>query len=234
MATPAYYDSAPAEAPAPTEAAAGAPAPTLIPPIVETEPPPTAVPLPPPEIPEERQLVLEWPEKIRVGDSDVIRVTLEVNEDNTITPTAIIAGHETRGEPVQIPNLYATHNVFAEASLDVTGLEISPASEIVEPMRPGRPVSFYWSVRPDKVGSLRGLVWVHLHFIPISEGLESRIPLTAQVLDIEAVNFLGLGGNGARLFGVLGSLVGSVLGLDNVISWVWKLFRRRSQKNERR
>src|SRR5215475_13076124 len=43
---------------------------------------------PVPAIPERRELTLEYPPKIRAGDSDIVRLTLEVNEHGDITPTA--------------------------------------------------------------------------------------------------------------------------------------------------
>jgi hypothetical protein len=53
--------------------------------------------------------------------------------------------------------------------------------------------------------------------------------ISAQVIDVETVNFLGLGGTPARLLGGVGTLVGSILGLDNVIPWVWGRFRKKSR-----
>ena len=103
---------------------------------------------PPPAIPESRRLTLEYPSKIRTGDSDVIRLTLEVDTLGNITPTAEIQGNLVAGQTVQIPNLYDTHNVIAEARLDLAGRR-RPASEAIsEPLLPGQSVTFYWSVHP--------------------------------------------------------------------------------------
>ena len=41
-----------------------------------------------PGIPERRLLVLEWPEKIRQGDSDIVRLTLQMDEQGQLTATA--------------------------------------------------------------------------------------------------------------------------------------------------
>ena len=182
----------------------------------------------PPAIQEARHLSLEWPPTIRVGDSDVIRLTLEVDAQGKLTPTAQIEGHETHGETVFIPNLYDTHNVLAEARMDMAGVQVTPDGDVSEPLLPGQSVTFFWSVRPQDVGTYRGTIWVHLRFIPHDGGPESRRPLTAQLVEIQAVDFLGLGGIAARLVGGLGTLVGSVLGLDNLIPWVWKRLRKKN------
>lgn len=52
---------------------------------------------PQPAIQETRRLVLEWPPVIRAGDADTVRLTLEMDEDGSLTPTAEIEGHVTSG-----------------------------------------------------------------------------------------------------------------------------------------
>src|SRR5258708_9493710 len=75
-----------------------APAPAEVETLVATPPPKIeALPLvlngqptvaPQPAMPESRRLTLEYPPNIRVGDSDVIRLTLEVDTLGNVTPTA--------------------------------------------------------------------------------------------------------------------------------------------------
>src|SRR5574341_1765268 len=119
----------------------------LLTPTAEQPSPPVPV-APPPAIPESRRLTLEYPPKIRAGDSDVIRLTLEVDALGNVTPTAEVQGNVITGQTVQIPNLYDTHNVIAEARLDIAGLEVRPSDVISEPLAPGQSATFYWSVRP--------------------------------------------------------------------------------------
>ncbi len=196
---------------------------------VESTPAPIATQ--PPAIQEARRLTLEWPPTIRVGDSDVIRLTLEVDAQGNLTPTAQIEGHETRGETVLIPNLYDTHNVMAEARLDMAGMQVTPEGDVSEPLLPGQSVTFFWSVRPQEVGTYRGMVWVHLRFIPRAGGQELRSPLTAQLVDIQAANLLGLGGTSARWLGSLGTLAGSFISLENVLPWVLGLLRKKKRES---
>lgn len=187
---------------------------------------------PQPAIPESRHLTLEFPPEIRTGDSARIRLRLEVDERGNITPTAIVEGNVVTGEVVEIPNLYETHFVVAEARLDLAGMEVQPPGMISEPLNPGKSATFYWSVHPQESGRYEGTVWLHLRFIPIStlEGeQESRIAVSAQFLEIEARSFLGfLNGGTARGIGALGSLVGSVLGfpfVDDLVKWLWGRIR---------
>ncbi len=202
------------------------PAPTSIeeqPTAVQEQP--TAVPEQPtaaPEILENRRLTLEWPATIRAGDGDVVRLTLEVDAAGNLVPTAETAGHKTSAQIVQIPNLFETHHVLAEARLDLAGVQVEPNDLVSQTLLPGQRVDFSWSVKPEGVGIYRGTVWFYLRFIPINGGFESQRTISAQPIEIHSVDLLGLTGAPARMVGVVGTLVGSMLGLDNIVSWLWK------------
>jgi hypothetical protein len=186
---------------------------------------------PQPVVPETRRLTLEFPPVMRTGDSTRIRLRLEVDDQGNITPTAIVEGNVVTGEVVEIPNLYETHNVIAEARLDMAGMEVQPSGTISEPLRQGQSVTFYWSVRPEKSGKYEGAAWLHLRFVPRDGGEESRIPVSVQFLEIESKSFLGfLTGGTARGIGALGSVIGSVLGfpfVDDFAKWLWGKIRRK-------
>jgi len=218
---------APVESPTPTTA----PYYYLIQPTSEaTQISPISI-VPSPAIPESRRLTLEYPPKIRTGDSDVIRLTLEVDSLGNVTPTAIIQGNAVTGATVQIPNLYDTHYVTAEARLDLAGVEVRPPEAIEETLLPGQSVTFYWSVRPTESGSYRGTAWMFLRFVDKVSGVESRNALSAQTVQIEAVNFFGLTGSAARAAGGVGSVIGAILGFpfaDDIFKW---LVRRISNKS---
>jgi hypothetical protein len=181
---------------------------------------------PQPAITENRRLTLEFPAVMRLGDSTRIRLQLEVDDRGNVTPTAVVEGNVISGEVVQIPDLYETHNVIAEARLDLAGMQVQPSQAISEPLSPGKAVTFYWSVRPAEAGDYRGSVWLHLRFLPKSGGMESRIPLSVQFLDIQVNSFLGLlSGRAARGFGAAGSAIGTVLGipfLGDLSKWILK------------
>ncbi|MBI1795338.1 MAG: hypothetical protein HYR70_14270 [Chloroflexi bacterium] len=224
---------APASSPAAlpvVETTQPAPASTFLPLVIQ--PTPTAEPLviaPPPAILEARRLTLEYPPQIRVGDSDVIRLTLEVDTLGNVTPTAEAQGNTITGEVIQIPNLYDTHNVIAEARLDMAGPQIRPSELISEPLTPGQSATFYWSIRPTSAGTFRGTAWFYLRFVDKVSGEESRKTVSAQAVQVQATSFFGLNGNAARAAGGVGSVLGAILGIpfiDDVLKWVWTRIRR--------
>lgn len=189
-------------------------------------PEPTALPA----LPERRRLTVEFPPRIRTGDSDLVRLTLEVDDLGNITPTAQIGGNEVTGEVVEIPNLYETHHVIAEARFDIAGLEVRPSELISQPLTQGTSATFYWSIRPSEAGVYRGTIWLYLRFVDKQTGEESRKPVSAQIVEIEAVNLLGLSGGFARTTGVVGSVVGTIIGFpffEDILKFLFKRQYRR-------
>jgi len=187
---------------------------------------------PAPAIPEQRYLTLEFPPQIRAGDSDVLFLTLEVDDKGNIVPTAQIEGNVVSGEVVEIPNLYESHHVFAEARFEIAGVDVSPEELVSQSLAKGQSVSFRWSIRPEEVGKYRGTIWLYLRFVEKNGGEESRITVSAQIVDIEAVNFFGMSANFARTTGLVGSVIGSVIGLpflEDIVKFI--MSRRKKRKN---
>jgi hypothetical protein len=187
-----------------------------------------------PAVPETRRLTLEYPLKIKAGaGSDVIRLTLEVDSLGNITPTANIDGNVVEGEVIEFPNLYDTHNVTAEAQFDIAGLEVKPAGITYQPLKPGEKLDFYWSISAQNVGTYRGTIWLYLNFESRSSGEKSRIPVSAQVVEIEAVDLFGFSVNFVRTSGVVGSVLGIIVGFpffEDIVKSIWgRLFKKKKQ-----
>ena len=182
-----------------------------------------------PALPEQRRLTLEFPPQIRAGDSDRVRLTLEVDDLGNITPTAEAGGNVVTGEVIDVPNLYETHNIIAEAQFDITGLQISPTGRVSQSLLPGQSVTFYWSILPSGVGIYRGTIWFYLKFVDKVSGDQSERTVSASPVEIEAVNFLGLSANSARLAGAVGSVVGTVLGFPFLEDIARFIFGRRKR-----
>lgn len=183
-----------------------------------------AATLPSPGLVEARQIVLEWPRKIREKDSDIVVLSLIADPEGKLTITPETPGSTVEGTPVEIPNVYDTHNVVAVARLDIAGLD-SWRDEIREPLRPGQPVTFRWSVRAEESGMFRGVVWLHLEFVPKEGGEVEKVTLLARPIDIEAVTVMGMSGSTARLLAGLGLVASTLLGLpflQQFAAYVWK------------
>lgn len=216
---------APADGDEPIQAEPTAPLPSVIPTSISVSTPPAA-------LPERRRLTLEFPPQMRAGDSERVRLTLEVDDLGNITPTAEMGGSVVSGETIEIPNLYETHHVIAEARFDVAGLEVSPPDLSSQTLAQGQSVTFYWSIRPGQTGIYRGTVWLYLRFVDRQSGEESRKPVSAQLVEIEAVNLFGLSANFARTTGVIGSIVGTIVGFPFFEDIVKFLIKRRKKRGK--
>ncbi len=184
---------------------------------------------PQPAIPERRYLTLEFPPRIRAGDSDIVRLTLEVDDLGNVMPTAEVGGNVITGDVIEIPNLYETHHVVAEARFDIAGVEMRPSELVSMSLAQGQSATFFWSIRPQEVGVYRGTIWLYLRFVDKLNGEESRITVSAQIVEIEAVNLFGLSGNFARSVGMIGSVVGAVIGFPFFEDIVKFLFKKRGR-----
>ena len=199
---------------------------------IETALPPTPAVTAHPAIPERRRLTLEFPQQMRAGDSDIVRLTLEVDDLGNITPTAVVGGNVITGGAIEIPNLYESHHVVAEARFDIAGVEVTPSELASQTLLQGQSVTFFWSILPQKVAVYRGTVWLHLRFVDKISGDESRRAVSAQIVEIEALNLLGLSGGSVRWVGAIGSVIGSIIGFPFLEDIVRFFFARRKKRRK--
>jgi hypothetical protein len=180
---------------------------------------------PVPSILEKRLILLKWPQKMREKDSAFIDLVIKMDPQGKLTATGSAAGQPAENIPLNIPDLYATHNIVAVARLDLAGVEAF-REEIQEPLLPGRETAFRWSIRASEVGTYRGVVWLHLDLVPKNGGPYERVLILARPIEIETVTVFGLAGNLARGLGIVGLFLSSILGYpfiqDGLKSWIKK------------
>jgi hypothetical protein len=147
-----------------------------------------------------------------------------------ITPTAEIQGNTVTGETMEVPNLYETHHVIAEARLDMAGVEVRPPELISSPMGPAQPVTFYWSIRPPSSGTYKGTAWLFVRFVDKQTGQESHRAVSAQTVEIQSTELFGLSAAFARVTGAIGSVIGGILGFPFVDDILKAFYRRLKRK----
>jgi len=91
---------------------------------------------------------------------------------------------------------------------------------------------FFWSIRPVDVGVYRGTVWLFLRFVDKVSGEESRRAVSAQMVEIEAVNLFGVPARVVRVVGGLGSVVGAIVGFPFFEDIVKFLFAGRKKRRK--
>jgi len=188
----------------------------------------TATPLPSPfptqreiaptPVVERRTLQLEWPNRILLGDSDVVRLAVFPTEEG-YSVTAEFPEHQTitQNVPIVRPDGY---DLFAVARLDGVKFEISPQGEQAYHLPEGKPVTWHWSLTPKQPGHHRLTVTLSIRWEPLPEtqGSSRQAVAYSKGLDVYADSFLGLSRGQALTAGFFSLLFGGGISLFGLMS----------------
>lgn len=162
-------------------AAPEAPAPTV--PAITAEPV---------EVIEGRLVEMEWPDRLRLGDSDVIRLALVPTKEGYVA-RAEFPDHalQTREVPVPRPDGYT---LYAIARLDGVGFDIAPTGDQERFLPAGEEVAWRWTLSPRKPGQQRLSVQLRLRWVPAAgaAGSARESQIYARALDVQVSSFLGM------------------------------------------
>jgi hypothetical protein len=167
-----------------------------------------------PAIAQPHLLLLEWPAVIRSGDLASIRLEFSPVDQVSLPSQAL-------------PGTSAAYTILAEARLELPAISHIPMGDVSQGLLPGRPVMFIWDLRPNQSGEANGTVWLHLRFQPSDGRPDIRQVLSAQRIEIQVIDLLGLSGPWSRAVGSAGLVVGVVIALDGVWIWLWSRVERR-------
>jgi hypothetical protein len=161
---------------------------------------------------EARQVVLEWPKTMRIGEIDEIRLKFEALNTET-------TGTSVKSEAADI---YSRYNIMAEARFEVAGLGVNPANPTRESLPAGEITRFRWEVGNDQEGSFTGKVWLSVRLLPLDGGKASQVPVYIQEIKIQTVSLFGLNEGLAYLLGGVGIVAAGALVSVDLISGVRK------------
>jgi hypothetical protein len=223
-------EPAPAKSPAPTSQEE--PVPTFDESVLTPLPSPTPVgPAPTPEptpVVEERVVEVEWPAAMRVGDNDLIRLSLIPAPGGGYVPTPEVGGHEVEATAMPILVARPGYTGYARATLSASGLNAEPAGPEEQLLTPGQANTWRWTISPDEAGTYRAVISLSVRWQPeAGAGLPGPFEEAVwdRVLTIEARGTLGLSGAQADLVGAGGSVLGLVTGIpfaEKGLGILWK------------
>jgi hypothetical protein len=175
---------------------------------VETAPAPVIQPTE-----QELHLVeLEWPPRMRMGDSDIIRLALIPYEDGYTIVTEF-PEHEVITQTIQAPRI-GGYDLYALARLDGVGFLISPRGDFEQYLPPGQALAWRWTLTPLRAGQQRLSVNLILSWKSVSSNrVERQYSIYAKSLDIQVFSFLGLSQPQTLVTGAVGLFLGSSLSL---------------------
>ncbi len=156
-----------------------------------------------------RQVKLEWPESMRIGEVQQIQLDFEP-----------VAGAQANDSGRGYGDIYTQYNLMAEARYEGAGVNVSPGGATRESLPPGSIVRFSWRVSTKEAGSYTGRVWLSLRYLPLDGSEAAQAPIYIQDVRIKITSLLGLDESKAYVIGGLGVATGLVLTYEEVISWV--------------
>jgi hypothetical protein len=172
---------------------------------------------------ESRQVRLEWPCSMRIGDRGVISLDFKaVNEDASSSQ-----------QQTEFLDTYSNFNIMAEAKFEVAGLKVEPANATRESMPPGQPVRFNWDISAEEARAYRGDVWLSLRFLPLDGSTPIQEPIYVSEVAIQTTSVLGLSGVMARLVGGVGVLLGVLLIINDMMGWMRRWMMKITTKDTR-
>ena len=164
---------------------------------------------------ETRQVRLEWPESMRIGDSAEIRLIFEsVGEEK-----------QDANSDIELSNVYNQYNLMVEGRFEVSGLKVNPANPLRESLLAGEIISYDWNVTAENAGIYPGTVWLSLRFLPLEGDVPSQAPIFVTKVDIKATSLWGISGPIARLLGGLGVALGIIMLFDVMIGLLHRLIK---------
>ncbi len=220
------------EAPAATEAPVETALPTATSPAVIVTPtaglPTLAVPTTTAVVTIEHRVVeLKWPPSLKLGDSDLIRISLVPSKDGYIVTTEF-PEHQVATQEVPVPRP-GGYDLSGVARLDGVGFAIEPNGDQVQGLPLAERVTWRWTITPRAAGQQRLSLNLRLRWTPSADnktGVMHETTFYDKGLNVTVLSFFGLTTNMAMMLGFMGLMVGGGLGLPLAATLVIRPQRR--------
>jgi hypothetical protein len=159
---------------------------------------------------ETRQVLLEWPSSMRIGEKEEIALVFEPVETEVSSPT----------QQIESSNIYSSYNIMAEARFEVAGIRVFPANPTRVSMPAGQTVKFKWQISADQAGSYNGTIWLSLRFLPLDGTQASQVPIYIHDVRIQTASLFGMNETMAYSIGGAGIVLGMALVFGDMIKWI--------------
>jgi hypothetical protein len=143
---------------------------------------------------------LEYTPVIRSGDQSQLRI--------------IFQPLEMQERSQKLPEI---EDVYVETRLELPGVQIEPAGTAGQIFLPGRAITFWWTIVPDRAGVYEGTVWLGLRDQSPDNDASQFTALAAPRVEVKVSRFLLLPGPVARWVGAFGLVLSAV-----AYFWRWR------------
>ncbi len=166
---------------------------------------------------EARILELEYPPRMRLGDSDIIRISLIPSYDGYTVRTEF-PDHQTDVQNIQTPARQG-YILFGVARLEGVGFDISPLGEQPLLLEAGKEIAWHWSLQPRQAGQQRLAVRLLLRWLPaagVNQPLRESL-VFSRGISVQVDSFFGLNRSQTMSGGLLGLILGAALCLLGLV-----------------
>jgi len=172
---------------------------------------------------ESKQVIVEWPDSMRIGDSEEIKMIFEPGG---------VEGIEGSPE-IGFSNIYDHYNLMAEGRFEVAGVVVEPANPLRESLPPGQSIVYKWKITADKTGVYPGRVWLSLRYLPLDGKTPTQSPIFVTSINLKLTSLWGISGPAARRLGGLVIILGIMANIDVMIAWMRKKISPRTRRNSK-
>lgn len=156
------------------------------------------------------QLNLAWNPQIRMGGFGFLELEFDAAELGIGGNAGNETGINNMGDVRQF-SLDSTDHILVETRVEIQGVQIEPGEELIQPVRSGQNLTFKWQIAPYQSGDIEGELWIYLKILSADRGDVNRLPISIQSFHTQAVDLLGLTGQTARIFGIMGICIALIM-----------------------
>lgn len=167
---------------------------------------------------ESRLVELEYPQQMRLGDSDIIRLSIMPTQEG-YTLTLEFPEHTALTRTVDVRR-HPGYDLSVVARLDGVGFDLSPQGEQINALPPGEEVTWRWTLTPRAAGQQRASVSLILRWTPQAgtAGSVRESLIYSKGININVTALLGMTTAQAAANGFVGLLLGGGMGMLAVVS----------------
>ena len=159
------------------------------------------------------QQSLTWTSRIRTGETGTLK--LDFNSVELWLGGIAASGAETNNfENIRQLPFHSTDHILLETRVELPGVLIQPGEELIQPLRPGKELSFNWQFTPYESGEIEGEIWIYLNLLSEDQGHDSRHPISILSIHVLSIDLFGMTGQTARIFGIMGICIALILWRD--------------------
>jgi hypothetical protein len=166
---------------------------------------------------EQRRVDLEWPARMRLGESDVVRLAL-IPSSSDFDLSAEFPEHQVQSQIVHVPRP-GGYDLFVAARLDGVGFAISPAGDQEQYLPPDETLAWRWSISPRDSGQQRLSIALTLRWLPVDiAGSPTRqFVVYSKGFTVHVVSIMGFTQSQVTAVGLVGLLFGGGLSLFSLL-----------------